>query len=254
MDNAYRSLAAVYDRFMADVDYNAWADYLIGLLGAPLRSEPVRVIECGCGTGAITLQLLQKGMDVTGIDISPEMLRVAQEKLRSAGYKNAALACMDMRALSSHRPVDAVVAACDGVNYLLSDEDAAHFFAGACRALKPDGLLLFDISSAHKLRRVLDGHTFGEDLADCAYLWQNVYDDASGLLQMDLTVFTREPDGRYARAEETHMQRAYETEELRELLVQNGFDDIETFDAFTKDPPRPDSERIQFQARRRTDG
>ena len=81
-------------------------------------------------------------------------------------------------------------------------------------------LLLFDISSQYKLKELLDGHSFGEDLVDCAYLCQNTYDLDSMLLQMDLSLFVREADGRYARSEETHFQRAYAAEELRAQLLE----------------------------------
>lgn len=255
MNGAYGGLAVVYDRFMSDVDYDAWAAYLLNIIHTALPGlDRPRVADCGCGTGSITLRLLKAGMEVTGVDISPDMLLIAREKLRSAGFGGAPLVCADMRELSLHRPADAVIAACDGVNYLIRDGDAARFFAAAYRALKPGGLLLFDVSSAYKLRTLLDGHTFGEDRTDCAYLWQNAYDARRRLLQMDLTVFTREADGRYLRTEETHVQRAYELWELRRMLEAAGFCAVEAYDAFGMDAPRPDSERIQFSARRPSDG
>ena len=68
-----------------------------------------------------------------------------------------------MQSLSVHKPVSAITCACDGVNYLLSTEDAQKFFTCANRALKDEGLLLFDISSAYKLEKILGGQTFGED-------------------------------------------------------------------------------------------
>lgn len=256
MTSAYHSLAMLYDHFMADVDYAAWAAYLSGLLRRAAKGSAARprVVDCGCGTGSLTLDLLKDGMDVTGMDISPDMLRAAKDKLRLAGYAQAPLVLADMRSFKVPRPVDAVLSACDGVNYLTGEGDAALFFSAAYDALKPGGLLLFDISSQYKLKELLDGHSFGEDLLDCAYLCQNTYDLDSMLLQMDLSLFVREADGRYARSEETHFQRAYAAEELRAQLLDAGFEAVEMFDAFTHDPPHAASERIQFVARRPQDG
>ena len=241
---------------MADVDYAAWAAYLLRFLERAARKpgERLRVLDCGCGTGALMRHLLEAGIDVTGMDVSPEMLSAAKENLRLSGFADAKLVLGDMRFLKTPRPVDAVLSACDGVNYLAGEGDAAQFMDAAFSALKPGGLLLFDVSSPYKLKNLLDGHSFGEDLVDCAYLCQNTYDEESGLLQMDLSLFVREMDGRYARSEETHFQRAYESEELSALLLAAGFESIEILEAFTNDAPHASSERIQFVARRPLNG
>ena len=158
--------------------------------------------------------------------------------------------CQDMRDLTIHRQHDAVLACCDGVNYLTSPEDVSAFFAAAYRALRPGGLLLFDVSTAYKLDEVLGAHTYGEDTEECTYLWQNAYDPDSRLLEMHLSFFV--PEGRvYRRFDEIHIQRAHTEEELRALLEENGFLLVDVFDAFTTEPPREDSERTQWIARRR---
>jgi len=239
---------------MSEVDYDAWAKYLSGFIVAACEEMRPRVIDCGCGTGTIMLRLLKDGMDVTGVDISQSMLLIAQEKLRRAGYRKAPLVCEDMRQLQLHRPADALIASCDSVNYLTSDKDAASFFNAAFHALKPGGLLLFDISSVYKMTHILDGHTFGEDEEGCAFLCHSSFDKKRQRLQMDLSLFARESNGFYSRKEETHVLRAYETGFLCELLKSCGFHSVKTYDAFTIDAPRSDSERIQFHARRMIDG
>lgn len=250
MANAYQNLAPVYDAFMADIDFDAWAAYLIALIRSMVTEEAPRVVDCGCGTGALMLRLLKAGLPVIGLDRSPDMLQVAAEKLRRAGFAKAELVCEDMCQLVLHRPVDVIVSACDGVNYLLTDEDVLRFFRSAYAALKPGGLFLFDISSAYKLGVLLDGRCFGEVLMDHAYLCSNCFDAGSAQLQMDLTIFSRESDGRYVRAEETHFQRAYQEETLVKYLGDTGFTAVEAYAAFTGDRPDPASERIQFASRR----
>ena len=90
------------------------------------------------------------------------------------------------------------------------------------------------------------------DKGDAAYLWQNVYDPESGLIEMDLTLFVSEDGGRsFRRMFERHVQKAHEVAELCTLLERCGFCEIECFDAFTLRPPRAESERVQFFAHRR---
>lgn len=251
MAREYGDFAAVYDRLMADVDYAAWAEYLASLLksGGVQPGEPV--LDCACGTGEITLRLSREGYRMTGVDLSEQMLEIAQKKARKAGLK-IPFVCQDMRSLSLHRPVSAIVCACDGVNYLLSDMDVSAFFVSANRSLKPGGLLLFDFSSAYKLEHMLGGQTFGEDGADCTYLWQNCFDPESRLLEMRLAFFLPDGTGKYTRFDERHVQRAHTIDEIFAALEHAGFMLEGVYDAFTCNAPHAESERIQFAARKRS--
>ena len=241
----YDNFAPVYDRLMSDVDYDAWAEYIYAMLEC---ERAKRVVECACGTGEIGLRLAKKGLDMTCTDISREMLERASEKARRMGVKPV-FACMDMRKLCVHRPADAVISACDGVNYLASPSDMSMFFDAAYAALKKDGLLLFDISSRHKLRDIIGGNTFASDEEDAAYIWSNTYDDVSKLCEMRLTVFERRGE-LYEKYEETHIQRAHSVAETENRLKKAGFELIGAYEAFTLRACDDSSERIQFAARR----
>lgn len=247
----YQDFATVYDRLMSDVDYAAWARYLSQLLSFGGISPDESVLDCACGTGEITIRLHQAGYRMTGVDNSEQMLERAQQKARKAGAK-IPFVCQDMRELGVHKPVSAITCACDGVNYLLTMQDVDSFFRSANRALKPEGLLLFDVSSAYKLEHVLHDSTFGDDDPTCAYLWQNCYDEKTHLLDMRLTFFTLNKDGTYTRFDERHTQRAHEIDELKEALDRAGFLIEGIYDAFTKDALKPESERIQLIARKKT--
>lgn len=112
---------------------------------------------------------------MTGLDISEDMLGVASEKLRKNGL-TVPLICMDMAEFCVHTPADAILCACDGVNYLTSVERTAAFFSSSFRALKPGGTLLFDVSTKYKLERIIANNTFASDEGDAAYIWDNSYD------------------------------------------------------------------------------
>ena len=157
--------------------------------------------------------------------------------------------CEDMRKLRIHKPIDAIVSVCDGVNYLTSAADVDSFFSHAAGCLKTGGVLLFDISSAYKFRHILSDHTFTDEAEDFAYIWKNMYDPKTRLCEMELTGFVRNGE-QFDRFHETHLQRAYTVSELTERLRKAGFGDVKTFSAFTEDPVSPTSERIQFAARK----
>ena len=242
----YGRFAASYDAMMHDVDRNAWADYLDGFLKETGSHD---VLDCACGTGAMMIALYQRGYHMLGSDVSPEMLMQAKSNAMQVGCKSIVFVCEDMRKISIHKPVDAILCACDGVNYLMQRKDVAAFFRRAYDSLKPGGLLLFDVSSAYKLSTVLGCNTFTEETADYAYIWKNAYDAKTKLCEMNLTCFVKNGE-KFDRFSETHLQRAYTERELTELLEQTGYQDIHAYHAFTKEPVRADSERIQFAARK----
>lgn len=239
----YSRFASVYDLFMKDVDRDAWLKSILSLFdGANIKT----VADCACGTGALSIPLAKLGYNVTGLDISEEMLAKAAANARAARV-NIPFVRQDMRHLALHRPQDAVLAVCDGVNYL-SQKGAQSFFTAAYNALKPGGLLLFDVSSRHKLERVLGCNTFAEDEGEAAYIWKNIYDGETKLLSMELTLFERLENGSYSRFTESQVQRAHSKKELTGALERAGFENIEVFEAFTLQPPQQDCERLQFKA------
>ena len=242
----YEGFAGAYDCLMADVDYDAWARHYLEI-AAEMGVKVQRAADCACGTGAITLRLADAGIDMIGLDLSEEMLRRAGENARARGLR-VPLVRQDMRELSLPHRVNAVFAACDGVNYLTEKGDAEKFFRAAFAALKPGGGLFFDVSSRWKLENVLGDRLLGGDGKQAAYLWQNHYDAKTRIVQMDLSVFIRQTDGRYIRCDETHFQRAYETDELLSALRAAGFVRARAFAQKGLEPPEAQDERIFLAA------
>lgn len=242
----YQEFAGIYDHLMAEVDYRAWAQYYLQL-ARRAGSAGLRVVDCACGTGNMTLALARLGVRVTGMDRSADMLRIAGQKARSLGLQ-VPFVCQDMCALSVHRPQDAVFCACDGVNYLTSETEALAFFRAAYGAVRPGGCLVFDVSTEYKLAHVLGDRCLGNDDAQATYLWQNHYDPEQRMIQMDMTFFRREEDGRYTRFVETHMQRAHTIDELNAWLRCAGFEDVRCYGDQTFAPPQEDAERMHVVA------
>ena len=141
----YESFAEVYDSLMDDVDYDAWADrYAMLLQDAGIRSG--RVCECACGTGNLTVRLAQRGYQMTGVDSSPSMLRLAEQRCRLQAVQ-CSLVRQDMRRLLLPRKVEAVLCTCDGLNYLTDQKSVLEFFCAASAALRPGGALIMDFST-----------------------------------------------------------------------------------------------------------
>ena len=160
----------------------------------------------------------------------------------------------DMRKLHLHRPMDAILATCDGVNYLLTDEDAGEFFQAARRALRPGGGLFFDLSTPYKLSHVLGERMICEDREDITYLWQNRYSEKTGVVDMHLCIFVKQEDGSYRRIDEEQKQRAHTIESLTNQLYRAGFDRVLVYGNSGLEAPRDKEQRWHFAALNRADG
>lgn len=236
---AYEYLSEVYDKLMYDVDYPKWAEYIASFL----KDRGIKsVFETACGTGKITTELYRLGFDITASDISPKMLSVASDNSRAKGC-DIKYILQDMQRIEVGSKADAVISACDGPNYL----DAGGFFnfaRSAYEALNDGGMLLFDISSANKIKS-MDGEVYFDDRDDASYIWQNTYDKETNSIFMDITLFVRR--GRlYERFSERHRQYAHDLETLRSILISAGYKSIEIYECFKKDEPDGRAQRIQF--------
>lgn len=243
----YTSLARLYDRLMDDVDYASWARYYLAAI-EKYGKKPASVFECACGTGSLTAELAAMGLKITASDMSEDMLEAAALKLRKRGAR-VPLVCQDMRKMETPRRVEAIIACCDGVNYLTGDEDALAFAQRAFASLRSGGVLAFDVSTREKMEK-MDGQVYCDEREDVAAIWKNSFDAQKALLTMDVSLFVRRGNGLYERMEEQHVQRGRTTDEIVQILRQAGFTDIRIYGNRTFDAPAPGDMRAHFTALR----
>ncbi|MBR0227772.1 MAG: class I SAM-dependent methyltransferase [Clostridia bacterium] len=245
----YTAFARVYDELMNTVDYDAWAARYASLMGACGVPERAKCVECACGTGNLTLRLKKRGYQITGTDVSEDMLAAAMEKARAAGLM-IPFVRQDMCTLTVPRRVDCVLATCDGVNYLTSPEHAKAFFAAAFSALRPGGALIFDVSTPDKLKNTLGSNTLYSDDDSVSYIWRNAWDEKNACVTLSLSLFVRRSDGAYDRLEERQTQRAHSRQELKSWLTEAGFQDIQFFGRLRETPPRTGDDRWHVAAKK----
>lgn len=242
----YTGFAKVYDEFMDDIPYEEWADYISGLL-AEYRIEDGLLLELGCGTGSICRLLADRGFDVIGVDNSEDMLGIAMEK-SAEKYPDILYLLQDMREFELYGTVRAVVSVCDSLNYILEKEDLKQVFKLVNNYLDPGGIFVFDMNTRYKYENLMADNTIAENREDCSFIWENFYYEDEGINEYDLSIFVKREDGAFDRFEETHYEKMYEIEEVKELLEEAGMELLAVYDAFTKCPPQTDSERVYFVA------
>lgn len=245
---AYTGFAAVYDEFMDNIPYGEWSRYVIRLLRAQGIREGL-VLELGCGTGSMTELLAAAGYDMIGLDCSQEMLELAAEKKAASG-QNILYLLQDMREMELYGTVRAAVSVCDSMNYILEEQELLQVFRLVNNYLDPGGIFLFDLNTAYKYETVLGECTIAENREECSFIWENYYDKDAKINEYDLTLFLREECGLYRRFQETHYQRGYELEQMKDCLRRAGMVFVEAVDADTHEAVNDVSERIYVVARK----
>lgn len=278
MTEAYTDFARVYDTFMDDTPYGEWCDYLAKLLEKyrkermtgnfdetpedgrqeddtnvtvqNLRQEQNTVLDLGCGTGTLTEMLAERGYEMIGIDNAQEMLQIAMDKRDKSGLDILYL-LQDMRSFELYGTVGAVVSVCDSLNYLLEEEDLVRTFRLVNNYLYPGGVFIFDFNTVYKYEVIIGDTTIAENREQCSFIWENYYHEAEEINEYDLTLFVREEgeQDRYQRFQETHYQRGYRLEQMRECLERAGMVFVEAFDGDTHGIPTDVSARIYVVAR-----
>src|SRR5690606_14300189 len=136
-----------YDVVMAHVDYAEWADYVLDLFEQH-GVRPRSVLELGCGTGSLALELHERGpFRYPGTDRSEAMVRVARAKAELHGLDDLRFDLADFTDFAVDEAFDAVLLLYDGLNYLLDEAEVAALFARVHDALRPGGLFVVDQST-----------------------------------------------------------------------------------------------------------
>jgi SAM-dependent methyltransferase len=140
----YSELAPVYDEMYRSIfDYNEEFRYYEGLLA---RYGCRSVLEIGCGAGHLSSRFLEAGYRYTGLDLSPDMLRIARRDHPEARFIRG-----DMRNFAGGRRFDAVLITGRTFSHLLRNGDVLDTLESAHRALKSRGLLGFDCFRADRV-------------------------------------------------------------------------------------------------------
>lgn len=246
----YDAIARVYDALNAEIDYEAWADFVEDCFSRYLPDRPELVLDLACGTGSMTRAMAKRGYDMIGVDGSDAMLGEAYEKSEGMGILYL---LQDMRSFELYGTVGATLCCLDSINYLLSEEDVKKTFAGVHNYLDPNGLFLFDVNTPYRFHHIYGNQAYvledetEEGMVYCG--WQNEYDEESGICDFYLSLFEEREDGSYDRSDEHQKEKCYSMEQLTALLKKTGFELLNVYADIKGNAPKADTERWYFVAR-----
>jgi SAM-dependent methyltransferase len=251
-DDPYEADAAYYDAIHGSFrdDTGLWLSF------AGRTDRPV--LEVGCGTGRIALELARAGHVVTGIDPSPSMLAVARRKAEDDALDVTFIegATLDLAFEAEHYGL--VIVPLDVFLYCADGEEQAETLRKLGRSLVFNGLLAIDLpgpaagldpDSNGQQTLVFSGETPEGEQFDCWHLHED--DLASQTRHLRVTYETIGADGLVRRKVSDHILRYVYRFELEYLVHAAGLELADVYGDYDLGPLTNDSERMVAIVRRR---
>ncbi len=245
---SYDSFSRFYDSLTDNVEYKKRADYFCRLLSMCGVNGGI-LLDLGCGTGSMSIEMAQRGFDVIGVDLSIGMLNEARMKAYESGTQ-ILLLNQSMDELDLYGTVDCAICVLDGINHLSGKEQIKAAFEKVSLFMNPGGAFAFDVNTLYKHKNVLADNVYVYETENVYCVWQNSYNESDSSVDISLDFFEEE-DGVYYRSDESFTEKAYELSDISAWLTEAGFEVIGIYDDMTFDKVTPESERAVFLAKKK---
>ncbi|MDR2161407.1 MAG: class I SAM-dependent methyltransferase [Desulfovibrio sp.] len=226
----FKDYARYYNLLYRDKDYSAETDFVLNVFKAH-GSLPQNLLDLGCGTGRHALEMMTRGISVTGVDMSETMLAMGRECLAGltppAGVALPLLIGGDARTVRLDGAFDAAVSLFHVMSYQNNAEDALAVLVTAKAHLQAGGLFIFDFwhgpgvlaDPPARREKILEN-----DSLKVVRKAEPVHRPGESIVEVHYTVTLQDKNsGWTTRFEEIHTMRYWFLPELRHLAGQAGF-------------------------------
>ena len=220
-DTHWAEVPAVTDAVTHLSQFNLYGETHSGSWKEPLESPP-KVLDLCCGLGRISAELARMGFCVTGVDITESFLKAAKE---DAKYENLNIEYIQADAREFIRPdyFDTVVNLYISFGYFKEKKDDLKVLQNVYKSLKKDGTFIIE--------------TLGKETASRDFIEAEWFERAGGFMlteyeSLDSWTFLKNrwiliKNGKVM--EKTFVQRLYSASELKDILTEAGFKEIDIY-------------------------
>jgi len=238
----YETFALVYDQVMDSALYEKWLDFTKKTIPAGQH----RLLDLACGTGNLPVKLAKEGFEVTGLDLSEEMLAIA---FNLALKENVSVNFVNrnMLDLSGLTGFEVVTCFSDSLCYLKNAQEVQQVFNEVSHALVAGGIFIFDVHSLFQMDEIFPGYSYHENSENFAFLWDSFATEIPHAIVHELTFFIRDQEsGEFSRIDETHQERTYPLDDYLIMLKNAGFTKSRVSADFNIEKPTAESKRWFF--------
>lgn len=240
--SSYHTFAQFYDTLTENADYKVRSEYISNFFSR-FGGNGKKLLDLACGTGSLSKIFSDMGYNVTGLDLSDDMLAVADNKCGGS----VKFVKGNMTDFSFEEKFDFCICSLDSLNHLTDYTDLKKCFKNVCSSLDRDGIFVFDVNTIYKHKKILCDNTFVFDEEDFFLSWDNEYqNDHTVRIILDFFVFNGKNYDRYS---EEFFEKAYSIDEISNAL--DGFEILGIYDELTENPPEDNSERLYFVCKRK---
>lgn len=241
-DYEYRGLMAQYWDLLRG-DTSAWPDRAFYLDLIRESGEPV--LDVGCGTGRLLLDYAQQGIDIEGVDNSPEMLAICRDKAAALGVE-VAIYEQEMKSLDLPRTYRTILVPSSSIQLLIEPDHVAEAMRRFHAHLEPGGALamsfmVFGTGQSQTEEQAQRWHKTQEATRDDGALvrrWSRARLDNEAQIEHTEDRYELVVDGAVVETEEHSRSPAgrwYTQEQSRALYEAAGFDDVRLYREFTNE-------------------
>ena len=157
--NEYKGFSYYFDQIMEYIDYHDWLNFTKKYV-----SKDKTILDLACGSGTLAILLSVEGYRVDGLDLSSEMISLANDKFKAYHILNN-LYVKDMSSFNLPNKYDVITCYFDSVNHLPTLNDVKNMMSCVYAALN------FDLFSKSKYE-AMDNTDISEEFDDFSYNWK----------------------------------------------------------------------------------
>jgi len=223
--DVFKEYGRFYDIFYSDKDYEEECDFLEEIFKRYAPFKPRTILDGGCGTGGHVIPLAKRGYDMTGVDVSGEMICLARENAVKMGVKPK-FNVMDLRELELDKKFDVCISMFSVIGYITDNKDLSKTLQNIRNCLKKGALFIFDfwygpsVLSLRPTARIKNSEKKGIRVIRFS---EPTMDTFHHICKVNYYWIVTKENLVVYKGKEKHAVRFYFPEEIKHYLEESGF-------------------------------